>query len=318
MQVYIPSLYFSVLENLLVKVDVINGVSTGLIGVIQLFNAMHIFTDISNIEFQEMVKSINNNKTSPSLKDLIIRNAIKDQRLTITSDFKELTPIQNLSSFYFLNIENAIEITKNNGIVCVGDDFEANTFYANCNVSDLKITNSWNEIKNYLPPTNAMLIVDPYIFTPDKKSPFKKIESLVKFIELYKADISIPFHLTIIAEIGKEGGTSDFLNKAFDKLKMITGCQVQICLSYRLPTSDRRFFTNYTSGNFGHPFDRDTVFNQNFLGASDNLNKIKLNYRQYKSELEEWLSFFNESPKLIGVTQCKWETSEFVNRLFIS
>lgn len=320
MRVHIPVSYFSILENLIenAKMDFFNGKAIALNSIYHLLNALPIYTDISDNDVKKIFKSIISNKQPISFKEQIIWRALKNQRLSNTIDFSDTSLFQNLSSFYFLAEKNADYLAKSNGIVCLGENFSADDFYTNCNVSDLKITNSWNEIKNNLPPTNAMLIIDPYIFTPDKKNPYEKIDSLVRFIETYKADISISFHLTIISEIGEDGISSDFLNKTFDKLKGIADCQIQICLNKKLPTSDRRFFTNYTSGNIGHPFDRDTVFNQNFLGVNTEFYKIRSDYRQYQSELEKWSLWYKNTPKNLGLIQCKWETSEFINRIFIS
>lgn len=320
MKVYIPMSYFSVFESLIrsAKDDFFSGKAINLNLIFHLFNSLPIRSDISNVEIKKIAKSLIGNKQPSSFKEQIIWTALKNQRLSNSINFNDLSFLKNLSAFYFLDYESTSDLAKYKGIACFGNKFSADYFFNNCNISDLKISNSWDEIEKYLPPTNALLIIDPYIFTPDKNIAFKKIESLVKFIELYKAEISIPFHLTIFSQIGEDGFSLDFLNKTFEKLKRIPNCQIQICLNKKLPTSDRRFFTNYTSGNIGHPFDRDTVFNQNFLGVNTESHKIRSDYRQYQLELEKWSLCYKNTPKNLGLIQCKWETSEFVNRLFIS
>lgn len=110
-------------------------------------------------------------------------------------------------------------------------------------LTDEPIDDDWEPVKYSIPPVNAMLIIDSYIFG----NPFeKKLKSLIEFVKLYKGNLSIPFHLTILFTLAQ--GNHHLVKKAFQLLSDIGNIEIQLLADKNLPTSDRLIFTNYTSG----------------------------------------------------------------------
>jgi len=312
MENYISQDYFSKIEELFIsaKQDILSGNVTNLTALFQLLSALPLNINLNDLDIKKFAKSLLGNKAYTSFKDLIIINALKNQQLK--SYKSETFDIKNLSAFYFLNINNGHEIAQTHGIACKGLDFNGEEFYDNCTITDEPITDNWEPIAKSVPPVNALLVIDKYIFD----YPFeKKIKSLIEFIKLYKGNLQIPFHLTVLFALNH--GDQNLIKKAFQLLSEIGNIEVQLYADHNLPSSDRLIFTNYTSGNIGHPFDgRDTRFSQNFLGRDNNVERIRNNYKNYKRDLIKWNSVINNIPGSFGVMQSKWETSTFTNRLF--
>ncbi len=312
MENYISQDYFSKIEELLIsaKEDILTGKATNLTALFQLLSALPLNINLNDLDIKKFAKSLMGNKAYTSFKDLIILNALKNQQLK--SYKSEPFDIQNLSAFYFLNINNGLEIAQSYGIACKGLDFNGEEFYDNCTITDEPIADTWEPVVKSVPPVNAMLIIDKYIFD----NPFdKKIQSLIQFIKLYKGNLQIPFHLTILFSLNQ--GNQNLTDKAFLLLSEIGNIKVQLYADHNLPSSDRLIFTNYTSGSIGHPFDgRETRFSQNYLGRENSIERIRNNYRNYRKDLIKWNSIVKNIPDSFGVTKSKWETSSFTNRIF--
>lgn len=312
MENFISEEYFLKLDELLnsAKEEILSGKATNLNALFQLLNALPLNIILNGLDLEEFAKSLQGNKDYTSFKGPIIMNAIKN--LQLRSYKYEVFDFKNMSAFYFLNRTNGNEIERNLGVACKGIEFSGEDFYDNCTIADEPIAENWEPIKNSVPPVNAMLVIDKYIF--DK--PFeKKIQNLIEFIKLYKNNLQIPFHLTILFSLNQ--GDQNLINKAFRLLSEIGNMEVQLYADHNLPSSDRLFFTNYTSGNIGHPFDaRPTRFTQNFLGRNNSIERIRNNYKNYRTDLLKWDLVIKKIPQKFGIMQSKWESSIFTNRLF--
>lgn len=320
MECYISQDYFPKLEELLTsaKDDILTERATNLNVLFQLLSALPLNIDLKDLDIKKFAKSLVGNKTYTSFKDRIIINAIKNQKLK-TCHLEGLeTKINNLSAFYFFNSDDASEFSITKGIVCKGLDYKGNSFYDDCTVADLPINKGWELVKDTIPPTNAMLIVDQYLFSIPNQE--RKLQNLIEFIELYKGKLEIPFHLSILFSATNrynELCSPLYIQQAFQKLSEIPNTKIQLFIHNYIPRHDRLIFTNYTSGNIGIPFDdRETRFTQNFLGRENSSAKILRNYRNYENDLIFWYTFLNNIPYNIGNVQTKWESSKFTNRLF--
>ncbi len=320
MECYISQDYFAKLEELLIsaKEDIFSGKATNLNVIFQLLSALPLNIDIEDRDI-ENAKALVGNKVYTSFKDRIITNAINNVKLNNSYFKDDDTKINNLSAFYFMNSEQTEGFSKKNGVVCKGNEYKGESFYEDCTVVNLPIKGDWAPIINSIPPVNAMLIIDRYIFG----KPFStKLESLLNLIKLYKGDLTIPFHLSILfSSEGKKNGTinttSSQIKYAFDELSKIKNIEIRIYSDKNIPIDDRLIFTNYTSGNIGHPLvKKETRFTQNFLGGETSSEKIRQNYKIYREDLLNWNSFLNGIPSFLGTVQTIWETSEFNNRLF--
>lgn len=312
---YIAQDYFEKIEKLLIdaKNDILTNKPSNINILFQLLSALPIATNIEEQEVKKYAKGIFGNKNYTSFRDRIISNAIKNQRLKICH-----TPenIENYNAFYFFNNEAGNQIGNSNGIAVKDRAYDGSDFFNDCTVVNLPIENNWQAIAGSIPPCNAMLIIDKYIFG----HPFEeKLRSLKSFIEMYKAHTQIKFHLSILFSQENYGTicTPDQIEKAFNELRSISNLELQLFSDNKIPTKDRLFFTNYCSGNIGHPHDKgQTRFNQLFLGREDRKDKIRRNYNIYMEELKSWHSFIQRIPDRIGQIKTKWMSSDFTNRIF--
>lgn len=314
---YIAQEYFEKIDKLLIdaKDDILTNKPSNINILFQLLSALPISTNIEEQEVKKYAKGIFGNKKYTSFKEIIISNAIKNQRLNICH-----TPenIENYNAFYFLDNEAGDQTGYLNGIAIKDKTYDGTDFFNDCTVVDLPIENDWLGITDSIPPCNAMLIIDKYIFG----NPFEeKLSSLKSFIEMYKADTQIEFHLSILFSQENNGTicTPAQIERAFNELCSINKLELQLLSDNRIPTRDRLFFTNYCSGNIGHPHDSgSTRFNQLFLGREDSKEKIRRNYNYYTAELKSWHSFIQRVPDRMGQIQTRWISSDFTNRLFQS
>ncbi len=317
MRVYISKDYFDIIETLLndAAKDILTMKPTNLNCIFQLLSALPLKIDISDTEMKKYAKSIFKNSQYVSFKDRIIANAIKNQNL-INGHFDNI--IDQYNAYYFIPVDNNHNIGLEKGVILKDQNYDGNDFYANCNVTDEIISDDLTIIQNNIPPTNAMLIIDRYVFGHQFAT---KLPNLISFVNLYNSNmLSIPFHLTIVCSYelnGKFICSPLLVEQALNSLNEIPNINVEIYIQDNLREKDRLIFTNYTKGNIGHPFtDETTVFNQKFLGCDISPERIKINYKNYKKSLLKWENLINQIPEHNGLLRTKWSNRQFSNRIF--
>jgi hypothetical protein len=217
------------------------------------------------------------------LKERFIRKLIRSE-----SEGGVLEIPKNHKAFYFY--DSSFEFENKIGLIYMNDEDKFQEFYVNCNVASIPLMTDYSIIEHAVPPCNSMLIIDPYLFG----KPFsKKLKNLIKYINIYqKNDLNIPFQLTILAgaKLGDFLIDQTFVDEAIKQLNKINNLEYAIYLNEK-PGSDRYFFTNYTYGSIGHPFDdRETNFSQNFMGGCKDVYKM---YRYFILGLCKWNKSIN-------------------------
>jgi len=318
MENYINQDYFSRLEELMTLSvgDIQSGKVSNISAIFLLLDALPLNIDLNEEDIEKYALSMRTNEPYRSFQDRFVRNAIKNKQLMTREIAVDNSNINNLSAYYFLNNSNTNELEKSKGIVCKGLDYKGEAFYDNCTLTDLPIQ-TWEPIRESIPPVNAMLIIDKYIFSKPLKI---KIQSLIDFVTLYKANLEIPFHLSILFSSenhGKSHVTQAQIDEVFQTISSIRNLEVTLYLDNSIPVDDRLVYTNYTTGSIGHPFDvRPTRFSQNFLGRENSSANIIRNYTNYRKDILFWNSFISKIPRSMGQVKTKWESSDFTNRLF--
>jgi hypothetical protein len=251
------------------------------------------------------------NKDFKNFREAFIHYLVKKGNYSFLS-FQEDLKIENYQSYYFLNNSSLNE--SNYGVAAISEKKEIRSFFEKCTVNSISITDNYDLIKDATPPCSAMLINDAYLFSNDKN----KLANLVKLIEIYKDNsLCIPFHLTVLTKYTYQNNkyvSPTFMEKVVETLNCIKNLKFEILLSTKLPLDDRLILTNYTKGSIGHPFDdRPTLFNQNFLGTSNNILR---DYKDYFDSLSKFNSFITDCPDKIGQIITKYNNGLFQNRLF--
>lgn len=245
------------------------------------------------------------------------------------SSVSNLDLISN-SDFYFLNSPKVENIEHKFGVIVKGLDFDGTDFYNKASHAINLPLKNWSDFKDHLLPTNAILIIDPYIFG----NPFKiKLKKLKQFIGLIKSHIQEEYHITIITSTHKlknkiwvEDITLETIEEALEEFKkediyveIYAYNQDEIFMKKHGKNRDREFFTNYSTITIGHPFDNtETKITQNFLGHSNDIKRIKTNYDNYQRDLKKWLNIINDIKKIEATSNLKlsWRTKKFSNRIF--
>ena len=305
MNVYIDAEYFELMSEAFDKEknNFNSNITSNIRVLYNLLLAVKVNTTISKNDIVKYAKGLAGNKNYSTIRDVIISRAIKSQSL---SSIETINEIKDYSAFYFT--KETLHNPYN--VVAKDQNYTFEKFYEHCNANGFQFDGNIHYLSNFVAPTNAMIIVDPYIFA----NPFpEKLNLLIEFVELHKANLSeIPFQLTIVTK----GQNQNLIIRAFNALAELNNLEIQIVKFDRLE-NDRYFISNYVFSNTGHPFVLEpTIFNQNFLADDQDSNTIKRYYNQYKDRLEYLKNKIDNQPAQIGEVKYKWSNVEFTNRLF--
>lgn len=313
MNVYIEDDYFDVLEKLRASLPhdtFTNNKAQNLKSIYNLLLSLNINTDIKYEKLTANFKNRIGDKDYKTIKELVLFTALKSPTSKIHAEVNFNT-INDYSGFYFTKNINYTLNAPGYGIVYKDENFDSANFYENCTVADLKFKGDINALKDFVAPTNAMIIADNYLFEDPAKLPH-----LINFIKLFKAKLSeIKFQVSIFSH----SSNATLVTNVFKQIQEIDpNIQVEIILtSNKTVIRDRQIYTNYTTMNFGHPFEeKETHFSQNFLGVENDVSRIKINYANFISHLKMYKQKIDGTPETFGITKMKWKSEEFTNRLF--
>jgi len=307
MNVYIDAEFFDVIEKQFdaEKGNFFSTSGNNLRAIFNLLSALKIHTTVSKNEIIKYAKGLAGNKEYASLKDVVISQSLKKQQL---NSVKSIDRVKDYNGFYFLKNH----FPEENNVIVKDEKYDFKYFYEDCSVSVYSFNGSIGDLKQFIPPANAMIISDPYIFDEPLDI---KIGKVREFINLIKANcIDIPFHLSILTR------TENIykVKKGFEELSKIDNLAIQIVtLNKKDCERDRNIFTNYTSITIGHPFEnKKTNFNQNFFAVENDPVKISMNYTTNRSQLDDIKKKISNMPEYIRGVQHKWQNTKFTNRLF--
>lgn len=317
MEVFVAEKFMDRLDQLFEKKkeDVFSDQYNGLLSVFRLLNSLPLNSDIllSNDEVESVIK----NKGGKTCKEKILFSAVKNNLYKYGFSSKELYSKLNYSAYYFTDETSFGKELISAGIIGRGIDFDGDYFFEKCTVADLHIKEGFTQIENVVTPASSMVIIDPYLFN----EPFeKKLQNLIDFIKIYKGELKIDFHLTLLCTNEKKHGQKVSplqIEKAFTSLIDLKAIEVQIFVENKKLPHDRMILSNYSTCNIGVPFmGVETRYNQLFLGNGNSIDSIRLNYKIYKAELEKWYKLIMSIPKVIGLQKYIWASSDFTNRIF--
>ena len=251
----------------------------------------------------------------------------------------KFTTVDDFNGFYFITSENGQNVERHYGVLCKGRDFDGKDFYKNATETNLQFSTP-SEIKKCSIPSNAAIVLDPYLFKGKGK-----IENLIEVLRAVTNECFINYQVTIITSSLKQVYKKDLgrsvwqrevqpyrIAEGIEKLSK-AGFETQVFVLNQDSKftnkygrkRDRKIYTNYTTISIGHPFEKDeTYFSQQFLGGYNDEERIKTNYDRFRKEIQMWKNVIYELPvkkdfddfkdeQLIFTTKNK---SEFINRLF--
>ncbi|MCF8423864.1 MAG: hypothetical protein K9H41_05935 [Bacteroidia bacterium] len=327
MEVYISKQFLENLDNKSRNVDQKNS-DEEIISVLKIKKLLSLLKINTNFSKEEILSylDLSGNYTSNSIKEMCLSLALKDGRCNL-NDLK-FDSIPNNKAFYFY--DELLPDKSSNGIIYFKNVSGINDFYSKC----MRTSRDLNEvdysiIKTSAPDCNSMLYIDPYFF--GDKDPVKRNKKTQKFIELLnyylKSNLKVQFHLTILAPFGAYENQKKkvvpfdeiVFNEAKEKLEKVKNLlfEIKLCDSIRWQKGsveqDRIFYTNYTSGNIGHPGTPKTLFNQNFIPRDED---VKNGYREFINNLVHWKRIVDGIPEKLNGRITHYCNKEFTNRLF--
>ena len=287
---------------------------------------INIVTNITEEEVDRCFTSNLGEKEYKTIKDTIIHKLIKNGY-----DYDEMNDISKIDCKTFLFTDNTCLTNIDDGIIELNFDKNKSEFYLDSMLTQRTFTNEYEEIKQYIPPCNCMLYIDPYLLEGKAKERKVKNENFKKLIHSFiNGDLNVKFHLTILTKLGQFNyHTKEFvvvpeenINDLKTTLDEDDSIEYNIYLidqlyygkDYTNKFRDRIFFTNYTKGSIGHPNEeKTTYFNQNFMAISTDINR---DYNDFFRELKYWQSFINRIPEIKYETSTKYGNLRNGNRIF--
>ncbi len=185
MQVHINETYFSKLETLFTESarDITAQIPGTIKNIFELLLALPVNINISDNEIEEYVKA-NSQKKFTSFKDVIISNALKNQRL-FNADVDNAKKINDYKGYYFYDIENIERLDLQYGVILKDKNYKGDDFFLDCNMPHEPIQGGFDITTLNSPPANALLIIDKYIFGQPFIIKLNNLIEFIKFINRY-------------------------------------------------------------------------------------------------------------------------------------
>lgn len=289
----------------------------------------NIHSDLDRAAVIKLYKKVMSTKSYSSLKEHVYFDAIKNQRLTsiskeFTSSFegetfnipKFFNQVEDYNGIYFLSVNNdqASEYQNKLGIVIKGVRDEFEDFYGSKNIS-LNIPATMDGVERCSHKANAMVIVDPYIFIDDHGRP-PKIPNIIKTIKFFiPINLCIPFNISILTRNADN-------NLLFEsKIQQILeglgapNVNIEVVAPRNIHDSNRYLFTNYSLMTSGHPFDRETPFNCNFLLNATDEDSLLKRYQDWHNKLVQFSNTMYNTPICYGEIKASFKSGSFSNPL---
>jgi hypothetical protein len=271
----------------------------GLRNVCECLSAGFVINTDIEVEELERIVLFSHTENYKNEIDRVLHSALKLDLLSPTKLNADLIRNQDV---YLLDFD--VNIPFQNGVISFSEPFDF--------VKKLKSWKSFSkEVKKHqsyekilTTPSNAMVIIDPYLIQT------KKFDKFFSFLEnFYSKRLSIKFHLTIYSNID-EGGSEKPVMDMVMRLDKFVNLEYEIILVNNIFTSNRVFVSNYNMGFFAHPFDRDDIISVSFLPAEIGGLEIA---KSYVSQFVKQANYF--AMKQSTVQKIYRNNSQFSNRL---
>lgn len=273
-------------------------------------SAFEILTDKNEEELTSIFKDykIHGSDFIRSLEECIVRKQIRS-----CLKFKKEYTSDDSKSFIFRN--NDLSSIVDESLITVDASKDKWNLPLKI-VSDQPFKGEYNKLKSVLPKCNCLFYIDPFISAGSQIN----LDEFKKLLGSFNGNKKVAnFHLTVLSsagrvlrEKGKRNGYAVHDQEHIDALLNVlkeSGMDFQLYLAEKFPErfNDRVFFTNYYTGNFGHP-DRPTRFSLNSMAILDNPQLINESYKAYKYDLESWSYFIKNITNQVKST----DSSKFI------
>jgi len=251
-----------------------------------LTKGFRINTDMEIMDLERIV-SDSNTGIYNSEADRVLISAFRNDTIH-PCDFANL---QNLPHNIYL-ADNDVNQPYDQGVISSINPIEFSKNLKSWSSSILGIKKNDNYTNITFPPSNALILIDPYLIES------KKIDKLIEFVgNLRSNKLSPKFHLTIFSNIsyGKDAAVLNFKNT----LDQLINLEYEIILVNKIFTDNRVFISNYNFGSFSHPFDRDDVLAVSFVPTEIKAMQTYLTAEYYVNQLVKQTKYFSMTESMV-------------------
>lgn len=203
-------------------------------------------------------------------------------------------------SVFFLNYSNAEaeKIQNDLGVIVIGkevieDERLKGTFFKDLPkdyVFENQTSKGWQNLINFkLPPSNAMVVSDKYLFSNEENGQIVGKSNIISLIDAFlPASINVPYHITIISDDNPEGKTKSkaWCEKLVGELKVeiaaLRPYQLVIEIVFAQTIHKRKLLLNYLNATTDKGFavfkaiDSKTVRDDNDFRCDRVFNRVDL------------------------------------------
>lgn len=297
-KVYIDEEFFTTLSNfsskpILGKVDLKTENKNQLINIL---NNSKINSPISKRYFINLHKKLTQNYNPDNLKDLILFNAFRNNKLKIQA------PELEASNSVFLLEKCSQDITalcEENNVISLGLDYDFQSSITPKSFASKLVDKKMNGIDCLNHRCRNVIIIEPYIFE-DQHDFEPKIPNLIVLLkELYLHNDKSKCFISIITN--NQDNDLKFKSKIKEIEEGLKNSKLEISVYAHdkgLFNNNRHFITDYSIIDTQHLLDRDDAsVSVNYLYDGD----INLNFLRVQKLKDKIISNFKKDPEKIGV-----------------
>ena len=262
------------------------------------------FTIDTDLEIEELQRIVSHNNTGIHTNEIdrVLNSAIKLDLLTPANLSAIMTRPQDVCL-----LDYDVNIPYKQGTISSVDpiDFANKLKTWKSFNKEVKKDDNYENINNIRSiPSNALVFIDPDLIQP------KKFDKFIGFLQTFLSDrLSLRFHLTIYSNIDKTGNEKHVLD-LITRLDSIIGLDYEIILVSKIFTDNRVYVSNYSSGSFQHPFDRDDIISVSFL--PNEIGGLQI-AKSYIYKFVKQTNYYNMKQSLFQ--KIYRNNTDFVNRL---
>ncbi len=271
--------------------------------IVVLFLCGELLTDYDEREAVKLFKKAATNQLSSSFSELIIKQAIKQNRLqhgvpafsryTKTDAFIDAKQLAKSTMYrnasYFLNSTQSEcdEAAAKTGLAIVGKDFEFKDFFTACTISNYATSAQLSELKKVAHKGNGLVIIDKYILE-DSAAMDEKLPNIISTVKQFMPlNLDEKFELTIITKHNQNDAmASRRAKELLDALGGTDKVSFKLIAPHKMQESDRYILSNYLSITVGHPYDRESVLSSSCIISQDGKDKLQEAYKTWYRKLK--------------------------------
>jgi hypothetical protein len=271
--------------------------------IVVLLLSGELLTDYDDKEAVKLFKKAATNQLCASFRELIIKQAIKQDRLhhnvaaftrytnaageVDANNFTKLTIYQNASYFLPSNQQDCNAAASKTGLAVVGTDFDFKDFFTAATISNYATSSQLHELEKVAHKGNGLVIIDKYILQ-DSTTFEEKLPNIISTIKKFMpSTLDGKFELTIITKHNQNDTIARHkVDELLDALGGSEHISFKLIAPQHMQEGDRYILSNYLSITIGHPYDRASVLSSSCIISQEAKEKLQEAYKTWYMKLQ--------------------------------